>query len=894
MSYVNAHAKQWEIIHQELATDSDKGLSKKEVEKRLRQYGPNSLIETKKTSPILIFLSQFKSPFIIVLGIAALMSIYFGQLLDASAIGVVLLINASIGFAMEYQAQQSMEALKLLTVIPAKVLREGQVEEVPSHEVVPGDILYVEAGDMVQADARLFTLSQLEVNESALTGESMPISKKLDVLPVDCPMADRRNMLFKGTFITRGNGYAIVTNTGMQTEFGQIAEMVQSSEEEDTPLEKKINVFSRKLIWITSVLVVIIFLAGLLQGHPFVSMFKTSIALAVAAVPEALPIVATLALAQGMLRMARHNVIVKRLAAVETLGGTTVICTDKTGTLTENRIEVSMLSMDAGDLTIEPDAIHQSIHIQDGEQLLRTLNYEMIQLVSCLCNTADISVHGHELREVGDPLETGLLKFSRAGKKDILAIRKLHPKVKEEPFSSETKIMATCHASGGDYLTCVKGAVEELLLRCTHVLKDRETLPMDEATRAHYRNEAHRMAASGLRVIGAAFKEGHQIPDVLSRELTFAGLIGMMDPPRTEVAAAIHECRTAGIEVLMATGDHPATARNIGLKLGLLSGEGEIVMSGSEMGDYENLTEEKKKAWLSARIFARVTPKQKLDLVKFLQENEHVVGMTGDGVNDAPALKKADIGIAMGKRGTQVAQEVADMVLKDDSFTSIVVAIKQGRVIFENIRMFVVFLLSSNLSELAVIGATAVLDTHFALIPLQILFINLVTDALPALALGVSEANELVMQQKPRRTSEPIVGPKQWTALMVYALVLAGAAFAAVVWVHYTTHVNTTHPTEVCNNILFLTLIVSKLLHVFNVTPASSKSFFYSEVARNKFVWYALVICLSLTVLAFFIPGVAEALKLEPIALEDWGVVIFISVISVFFNRVLKQLRIVV
>lgn len=891
---MSPHATAWTEVFQQLKSDSQKGLSSAEAESRLTEFGANALEEKKDTSPLTIFIAQFNSAFVLLLAIASGLSIYFGENLDAIAIGAVIIINAIIGFVMEYRAGQSMEALKKLTIASAKVLREGNVQEILSYDVVPGDVLYVEAGDMIAADARVFSFSQLEANESSLTGESIPVQKQLKELSEKSPLAERTNMLYKGTHISKGNGYALVTATGMQTELGKIATMVQTADAADTPLEKKIAQFSQKLIWFTVAIVVLIFLTGILNGDPILGMLQTSIALAVAAIPEGLPIVATLALAQGMLRMARRNVIVKKLAAVETLGGTTVICTDKTGTLTENRIEVNNICTISDELIFEPDGLTQKMNIQSGESFLETGNFEVIQLIAGLCNTAEISVTNHELKELGDPLETGLLKFVRAGEKDIFSMRKLYPKMKEEPFSSETRIMATCHHDGKNYLTCAKGAVEELLQRCAQVLDDTTVEPIDPSMFETYMRRADEMASSGLRVIGMAYKKNNSLPELLSDDLIFAGLVGMIDPARREVPEAIRECKSAGVKVVMVTGDHPSTAKNIGLKLGLVNSIKDEAIHGNEMGEYETLDENRKEAWLSTNIFARVNPKQKLDLVKLLQENREVVAMTGDGINDAPALKKADIGIAMGLRGTQVAQDVADMVLKDDSFASIVVAIKQGRVIFENIRKFIIFLLSCNVSELILIGFTSIFNIHYALFPLQILFLNLVTDVLPALALGVTEGSDDIMNRKPRSSSEPIIDKAHWRALIVYSIVMSITSVGAVYTVHYGIHLIEVWNRELCNNILFVTLIFSQLFHVFNITTDLDKPFFKTDVANNKYVWVSILACTVITIGSFFFDPVTSALRLNHLSIIDWSVIISFSMLSAFINRMLKKMRLVV
>lgn len=887
----NAHAISWQDSFRQLASDSQKGLNSTEAEKRLNEFGPNALQQKKQISPLAIFAAQFKSPFVVLLAFASGLSIYFGEELDAIAIGTVIIVNAIIGFVMEYQAGQSMEALKKLTIASAKVLRDGNVQEIASHNLVPGDVLYVEAGDMISADARLFSLSQLESNESSLTGESVPVAKQVNVLSEKCPLAERSNMLYKGTHITKGNGYAIVTATGMQTELGQIAAMVQTADAAETPLEKKIGEFSQKLILFTVVIVILIFLIGILNGDPILGMLQTSIALAVAAIPEGLPIVATLALAQGMLRMAKHKVIVKKLAAVEALGGTTVICTDKTGTLTENRIEVNQIATIVEELVVEPDGLAQKMNVQRGGSFLQTGNFELIQLISGLCNTAEISIKDHELREIGDPLETGLLKFIRAGKQDVFAMRKAYPKVKEEPFSSETRFMATCHQEGSHYLTCAKGAVEELLNRCTELLEDRNIVMIDKSASELYLKRADDMAASGLRVIGMAYKKRNSLPELLSDELVFVGLVGLIDPARKEVPAAVRECQSAGVKVVMVTGDHPATAKNIGLKLGIINSADERAIHGNDMGEYESLDAEKRNEWMSTNIFARVNPKQKLDLVKLLQDNKQVVAMTGDGINDAPALKKADIGIAMGLRGTQVAQDVADMVLKDDSFASIVMAIKQGRVIFANIRKFIIFLLSCNVSELLLIGFTSVFSAHYALFPLQILFINLITDVLPALALGVTEGSDDIMNQRPRDSSEPIIDQKHWRALIVYSAVMSLTCIGAVYTAHYGIGVESI---DQCNNILFMALMFSQFFHVFNITDDHDKPFFKSDVARNKYVWYALLVCTLFIAFSFFIEPVAGALRLNHLSLLHWTIIISFSVFSAVVNWILKKVNLII
>lgn len=852
-----------------LQSNVENGLSSSEAKNRLNVYGANRIEEKKGKSIWKIFLAQFKSPIVWLLIVASGLSFYFGEWLDAIAILVVILINAVIGFYMEFQAERSMSALKKLSAIPAKVFRNKQIEEINMEEVVPGDIVYIEAGDMIPADGRIVKASQMQIDESALTGESVPVEKQVEKIQAETILAERNNMLYKGTYSTKGNGYMLITSTGMDTELGKIAHMVQTAEQAATPLEKKLEEFSKKLIWITVALVVIIFIAGLLNGQKLFEMLSTSIALAVAAIPEGLPIVATMALAQGMMEMAKHNVIVKKLSAVETLGGTNVICTDKTGTLTQNKIEVNTIVTPAD--TIEAQ--------------------EIINNIAVLCNTAELQNCNGTIKEIGDPLETGLLKYAVGNKIDIQNYRTRFPKIKEEPFSSETKIMATLHQAEKGYRIYVKGASEELLARCTHLLEKNGIVELAQEKKEHWIQQAEKLADSGLRVIAGAYKIRTSLDENWSSGLVFAGLFGMIDPPREEVYAAIEECKSAGINVIMITGDHPATAKNIALKLGIADEHNMKVIPGKEMKNYELLTEEEKNNWSNTKVFARVSPKQKLDLIAVLQEKKNIVGMTGDGVNDAPALKKADIGIAMGLRGTQVSQEVADMILKDDSFTSIVVAIKQGRIIFENIRKFVIFLLSCNLSELLVISIASIFSLHFQLFPLQILFINLITDVLPALALGVTEGGADIMQRPPRNVNEAIIDGKRWISIFFYSIVIGSLSVGAVLFSHYTIHKTELWNPELCNNILFFTIIFSQLIHVFNM-GSSGSSFFHSEVFKNKYVWAALSLSVAILICIYAIVPVRKVLSLYEMSVADWLISAGASIVSLVIIQIGKKLKI--
>jgi len=843
------------------------GLSAAQVEEREKEFGKNVITEKGKKHFLSILINQVKSPIVYLLLLAAGLSFGFGEWMDAIAILAVLMINTAIGFYMEYQAERSMEALKKLSTATVKVIREGHMTEIDSEDLVPGDLVFLEAGDLVSADGRIVSLSQLQADESALTGESVPVEKQLEAIAEKTIVAERSNMLYKGTFISKGNAYAIITATGMQTELGKVATLVEGAHQAITPLEEKLNEFSKKLIKITVGLVILIFISGILYGQKIIEMLETSIALAVAAIPEGLPIVATLALARGMIKMARHRVIVKRLSAVETLGGTNVICADKTGTLTKNKIEVSKI-------------------VATSEEA-----NEIIEKVCVLCNTAELFAKGEEQKEIGDPLEIGLLHFAESKGINFVELRESYPKIKEEPFSSETKIMSTLHKQGNDLTVYAKGAAEELIHRCSHILESGHEKALKEEKRKHWLKEAHHLAASGLRVIAAAYKKARNTSESMDSDLVFAGLIGMMDPPREDVFKAIDECHSARIQVVMITGDHPATAANIAKQLHITDEKDPEVVNGKTMNDFESADNEEKKTWLNARVFARVSPKQKLDIISVLQDKKKVVAMTGDGVNDAPALKKADIGIAMGLRGTQVAQEVADMILKDDSFSSIVIAVKQGRIIFQNIQKFVIFLLSCNLSELLVIGTGSIFNLDFRLFPLQILFINLITDVLPALALGVTDGSSDVMKHAPRKMSEPIINRKRWIAIFVYSSILGLCSIGAVLFSHYAMPQPQKWTPETSNNILFFTLIFAQLLHVFNMGENGLFNL-RSEVLRSRYTWIAVTLSAAIVIVSYLATPVRDVLSLHPMSANDWLVSSGAAVLSMVLIGFIRKLKI--
>ncbi|MCB0639977.1 MAG: HAD-IC family P-type ATPase, partial [Lewinella sp.] len=677
-------------------TDATGGLSGTEADKRLLVYGANELDLHRPTPLILVLLRQFASPLVWVLALAGGLAYGFGEWLEGTAILVVILINAAIGFWMERQAIRSMEALRRLAQMGANVYRDGQLQRISAAGLVPGDLIFLEAGDVVPADARVAQQRQLSVKEAALTGESTPITKQHEPLPAETPLADRTNMLFKGTTVLRGNSRAIVTATGRQTELGRISDLAHAAEKASTPLERKLRRLGQRLLWLMGALVLPILLIGWWQGRDLYLLVKTAVALGIAAMPEGLPIVATIALARGMLRLARHRVIVKNLNAVETLGETQVILTDKTGTLTENRLAVDTLVFASGPWRAR----------QAAAPLPSAVQPRLCQVV-VLCNNAALNHQEGPTGQVGDPLEVALLEFARQEGSEVERLRQDFPRVHEIPFDSTTKMMGTLHrnASAGNYLVCLKGAAEVVLRESDFVLTPEGLQRLTD--RAWWMNQAAEMAAGGLRTLALAYSEIEEPEDAFLHHLNLIGLVGFIDPPRESVRAAIDTCRGAGIKVIMVTGDHPETARHIAWRTGLIDDQQAPAFSSTDLAPPAELTLEARQKVLATRVFARVTPAQKLDLVSIFQAQPAIVGMLGDGINDAPALKKADIGIAMGQRGTEAAKEVADLVLEDDSFNSVVLAIRQGRGIFQNIRYFAVYLLSCNLGEILVVAISS-------------------------------------------------------------------------------------------------------------------------------------------------------------------------------------------
>ena len=802
----------------------------------------------------------------ILLAVAAGVSLAFGDWLEGGAIGLVIVFNAAIGLITELRAVRSMEALQRLSRVRTKVRRAGQLAEIPAEGVVPGDIVILDAGDLIAADLRILTASKLQTDESALTGESLPVSKRGEALSTETPLAERANLLFKGTTITRGSGEAVVVATGMETELGKISALLESAEQEATPLERRLDRLGRMLLWVTLVIAAAIAGIGILSGKDLFLMIETSIALAVAAIPEGLPIVATLALARGMWRMAQRNAVIRKLSAVETLGAASIICTDKTGTLTENRMAVARFVLASGAIETSENGFRTA----EGEAV--TLDDPLFRAaleVGVLCNNA--AVAGGDTGDgagVGDPLEIALVGAADGLGLDVADLRGRYPEVREDAFDPDTQRMATFQESPeGDLYVTVKGSPESILEVCTRVLTSDGPVRLDDVAKSRWMETEHAMAEQGLRVLGLASKRVQDPEAPAYEDLVLIGWVALADPPRSDVRDAIERCRVAGIEVVMVTGDQPATGKSIGRAVGLVDDLRSDAVRGAELGELKDRTDSERQRLLATPVFARVSPKQKLDLIALYQEDGRVVAMTGDGVNDAPALKKADIGVAMGLRGTQVAQEAADMVLKDDAFSTIVEAVAQGRAIFANIRKFVVYLLSCNVSEILAVAVASFAGLPMPLLPLQILFLNLVTDVFPALALGAGEGDPNAMMRPPRPADEPIVAARHWRTIGLYGVLIAAVVLGVLLFSIHALGLTETQGRTVA----FLTLAFAQLWHVFNMRDRGS-GFVVNDITKNRYVWGALGLCTLLLIAAVHLPGLSTALKTVDPGLRGWAV----------------------
>ena len=895
------HAMDIEEVIRALKT-SNEGLSSEEAQRRLQEYGYNELVERERVTLLEIFLNQFKDIFVIMLLVATAISFLIGEVIDASTIGVIVVLNAVVGFVQEYRSEKAMEAMKRLTAPKARVVRDGKEMIIPAREVVPGDIAILEEGDRIPADGRLIEVVELKTDEAVLTGESTPVGKTTEVVDEKAPVADRKNCVFMATHIIYGRGRAVITSTGMQTEFGKIAEMVQAVEEEETPLKQKLERFAKKLGILIVVICAIIFAMELydifvLQLYArgqaienIIDAFETSVALAVSAVPEGLPAVVTVSLALGARELAKRNAIIRKLTSAETLGATTIICSDKTGTLTKGEMTVRKISVndnviDVTGVGYEPKGeflrYGKSINPKEDE------NLHLLLRASTLCSNA----HYDGKKILGDTTEGALIvAAAKAGmtRKDLEA---KYPRVHEIPFTSERKRMTTIHKTPkGKLVAYVKGAPEIILERCTYLSKDGKMKKLDEKGRNTILATNEAMARDALRVLGVAYKE---LPDnavnkiddeTVERDLVFVGLIGMIDPPREEAKEANRLCQQAGIKTVMITGDHKLTAVAIAKELGMLRSD--MVLTGAELDQMSD--EEFEKIVEKVTVYARVSPEHKLRIVKALKKKGHIVAMTGDGVNDAPALKQADIGVAMGITGTDVTREAADMVLADDNFATIVKAVEGGRAIYDNIRKFSFFLMRCNFDELAVIGIFALLGLRTpegqVILPLtagMILWINLVTDGGPALALSMDPPDKDIMKRPPRNPNEGVLHGRLASIIASFVSQFLGTAglfyIAYFVW---------GRPLGEAQAIAFVQATLRELFIVWNCRSERHNAFKVGFTS-NKF----LLLAVFISALGTIVIPYTGLFGTSPLNLTDWAIVLpvslsgFLMLPEIFYGR---------
>ncbi|OGH92215.1 MAG: ATPase [Candidatus Magasanikbacteria bacterium RIFOXYD1_FULL_40_23] len=855
----------------ELKTSIDIGFKASEVALRLKEYGPNQLLKIDRPHVIFLLLNQFKNSFIIILMAAAAISGFLGHVVESVAIGIIIFFTAIFGFIQEWRAERALEALQEMSTPLALVLRDGVEKEIPAKELVPGDIIVLSTGDRVPADARLIESMNLKIEESPLTGESVPVEKKASMIcPERAVVGDRKNMVFAGTAVTYGRGRAIVVATGMYTEFGHIAGLLQGIKRETTPLQKSLNHFAKVLTNAALIIVLVVILLGLFRGQPFLEVLIFGIALAVAVVPEALPAVVTISLAIGVQRMAKRHALVRYLPAVEMLGCATVICTDKTGTLTKDEMTVRKIYLHSG-IVLD---VTGSGYDPKGDFLLNGAKYQVDDSLINLLQAATLSSDARLMNSggawdlVGDPTEAALVvAAAKAGiNKELLDEQ--FPRMAEVPFSSETKRMTTLHQTPKGTVAYGKGAAEVMLAACTHFQTGKgEAQPLTEEMRNSILATTHLFAEEALRVIGVAYIPATDLA-AAQKDMIFLGLLAMIDPPRAEAEAAIASCFKAGIQVMMITGDHPITATAIARELGLLLPNGKV-LTGLEISAMTS--SELEKDIESISVCARVSPEHKLRIIEALQKKGHVVAMTGDGINDAPALKKSDIGIAMGITGTDVTKEAATMTLTDDNFSSIVAAIEEGRVIFANIKKFLAYLISSNLGEIGLIVVASLLGLPLPLTAVQILYINLISDGLPALALAVDPPDHDIMTKKPRKSNEGLLN----RSLVV--LMIAGASWSVFVnTTLFIWSINSGRPIAEAMTMVFASLVLIQFVMTYNFR-SGMLSFFYRPFA-NRWLNWAILSEVFLLIPIIYLPIFQIPFNTVPLSQTDWIVVLGVAI----------------
>lgn len=877
-----------------LNTNLDSGLKAAEVETNLAKYGPNELTEQKGKSFLSKIKDQFSDFLVLILIGAALVSILVGEVQDAVVILAIVIVNAFLGLYQEGKAEKSLEALKKMASPNAKVVRNGVTEVIPSADLVPGDLVLLDAGDIIPADLRLVESSNLKIEEASLTGESVPVEKKSKShFDTDVSLGDRLNMAYMSTIVTYGRGKGVVVGTGHDTEIGKIATMIQSFEEETTPLQKKLNQLG-KVLGITTIIVCLaVFGIGMLQGREVLEMFMVSISLAVAAIPEGLPAIVTIVLAIGMNKMVKRNAIVKKLLAVETLGTTTVICSDKTGTLTQNEMTVVKVYTDGKILNITGGGYDPvGDFLQDGEKIeLDSIgDLDTLLSISALTNDANLEKSGDVYKIIGDPTEGALVTL--AGKANIkkAEINKSYPRVEEIPFDSERKMMTTFHENyiPEKVVSFTKGAPDIIIDRCSHISMDNKIVPFTEAMKKEVLGVNSNFSKDALRVLSFAYKEYDNLPenispDINERDMIFVGLTGMIDPPRVEAKEAIKLCKQAGIKTVMITGDFKDTAFAIAKELGMAETEDQAMM-GDELNNISD--EELQEVVKRVKVYARVSPEHKVRIISALKANGDVTAMTGDGVNDALALKRADIGISMGITGTDVAKNTAEMILTDDNFASIVSAVEEGRIIYSNIKKFVFFLLSCNIGEILLVFVSILLKWPVPLLPIQLLWLNLVTDSFPALALGVEKGDPDIMNEAPRSTDEPILDKSMIFGITFQSIAIAAASLFAYKWGLDTFGFEGQGLLQ-ARTIAFATLIAAELLRAYS-SRSDKFSLFKIGLFTNMTMVYATTFSFVLLLGVLYVPFLQPIFKTFALGFTEWKIVLSFAFIPLIAGELYK------
>lgn len=898
--------KQWHQMNSDelqhaLHTHPQQGLTEEEAGERRKKSGYNELSEGVKISPLVLFLNQFKDFMVLVLLGATLVSGLLGEYLDAVTIVAIIMINGILGFVQEFRAERSLRALKQLSAPTSKVMRDGKVVQIAARELVPGDVVLVESGDRIPADVRWLEVNSCSVEESALTGESLPVNKHAEpISDADVPLGDRKNIGFMGTMVTRGTAKGVVIRTGMDTEMGKIADLIQNTESQETPLQHRLEQLGKILIAVSLGLTILVVIAGILHGQPATGMFLAGVSLAVAAIPEGLPAIVTIALALGVQRMIKRKAIVRKLPSVETLGCASVICSDKTGTLTQNKMTVTKVWLGGRSLEVTGqgyDPTGQILYHGKPVELRSDQGLRRLLQISGLCNNAEIyEIVQEEKRNKrkgkeeplaaawelkGDPTEGALLTLSSKMGLNRGSLNAIYQRDREFPFDSERKLMSVIVSHQGGRLLCTKGAPDVLLDACTYIMWDGNVVPLTATLRQKVLAANEGMASEALRVLGLAYRDlrPYDKPDTereAESQLIFVGLAGMIDPPRREVRDAIATCRRAGIKTVMITGDHRTTAEAIAAQLGIMPRNG-LSLSGQELSGMDDKE-------LDARVdqtyvYARVSPEHKLRIVKSLQRKGHVVAMTGDGVNDAPAIKASDIGIAMGITGTDVTKEASSLVLSDDNFSTIVSAIEEGRSIYENIRKFIRYLLASNVGEILTMFFAMMMGLPLPLVPIQILWVNLVTDGLPAMALGVDQPEKDLMEHKPRGARENIFARRLGWKIISRGI-LIGLCTLGAFWITLRIAPNDPAQLTKAQSVAFATLVMAQLIHVFDCR--SSRSIFHRNPLQNKALVLAVLSSVVLMLGVMYIELFQPIFKTVPLSLKEWALVLVAAGIPTF------------